>query len=437
MHVYSTYKESGYKWIGQIPNDWEIYPAKYIFTENKNKNYEGSVTNSLKFRFGKIVPKANFDAESDEYVADTITSYTVVEPDTIIVNGLNLNYDFKSMRVGIVKEKGVITSAYLAVVPNKELINPYFANYLLKGYETRMAFHNMGTGLRLTLGFKEFKNQPIVLPDRKTQDFIVEFLNKQIERIDSLIEEAKESIEEYKSLKASIIYEAVTRGLNPDVEIKDSGIDWIGMIPAHWTLSRVKNIGSTQNGVSKGGDYFGEGYPFVNYGDVYKNYELPRTGSGLANASPEDRETYSVQYGDIFFTRTSETAEEVRFSAVCKSTIENATFSGFVIRLRPYIVDSVIQTNYAKYYFRSPHIRNYLVKEMNIVTRVSLSQSLLRDMSVTVPPIDEQDSISHYLDDKCEQIDSVIREKAALIDDLEAYKKSLIYEVVTGKKKVK
>ena len=143
-----------------------------------------------------------------------------------------------------------------------------------------------------------------------------------------------------------------------------------------------------------------------------------------------------MEKGDIFFTRTSETIEEVGFSAVCEDTIENATFAGFVIRLRPYKVDSRILTCYAKYYFRGEHIRKYLVKEMNLVTRASLGQGLLNAMSVLIPPMEEQKEIANYLDRKMGEIDELIAKKERLLIELENYKKSMIYEYVTGKKEV-
>lgn len=434
MHVYSTYKESGYKWIGQIPNDWEIYPAKYIFTENKNKNYDGSVTNSLKFRFGKIVPKANFDAESDEYVADTITSYTVVEPDTIIVNGLNLNYDFKSMRVGIVKEKGVITSAYLAVVPNKELINPCFANYLLKGYEARMAFHNMGTGLRLTLGFKEFKNQPIVLPDRKTQDFIVEFLNKQIERIDSLIEEAKESIEEYKSWKASIIYEAVIKGLDPNVEMKDSGVEWIGSIPSDWN---VGNLGYFVSMIQTGpfgsqlhsDDYIEGGISVINPANIQNGTIIPNEKACITKEKADSLKQHYLQLGDIIFGRRGEMGR-----CACITDTSRQYFCGTgCIKIR---CNNLLYPLFASYYLQMARVKQYLELHSVGTTMANLNSSIISAIPIICPPIEEQHEICSYIVRKMSTIDSLVHEKELLIADLEAYKKSLIYEVVTGKRKV-
>ncbi len=130
--------------------------------------------------------------------------------------------------------------------------------------------------------------------------------------------------------------------------------------------------------------------------------------AGLVKTTEEERKQYSVIAGDIFFTRTSETIEEVGFSAVCETTIENATFAGFVIRLRPYKANSTILTGYIKYYFRGEHIRKYLVKQLNLVTRASLGQGLLNAMSVLLPSHKEQEEIAAYLDQKCTEIDALI-----------------------------
>lgn len=113
-------KDSGIEWIGEIPEGWEIVPVRSCFDEVRTKNTDGQEQNALQFKSGNIISKANFNANIDDYVADTITNYTVVLPDTVMINGLNLNYDFKSLRVALVKEKGVITPAYLAIFPDRK-----------------------------------------------------------------------------------------------------------------------------------------------------------------------------------------------------------------------------------------------------------------------------------------------------------------------------
>lgn len=427
-------KDSGVEWIGDIPENWDVHFVKYAFSEVKNKNYDGKEKNALKFTNGEIVKKENFKADEDEYIADTILNYTVVNPNTIMINGLNLNYDLKSLRVGIVPERGIITSAYLALEPDEQKIYPQYANLLFKGYESKMALHNMGVGIRLTLGYKEFKRQPILVPPLYEQYKIAGFLKLKCTEIDNAISKTTASIEEYKKLKQSIITKAVTKGICGNRPMKDSGIEWIGEIPSDWEICKVRHIGTLQNGISKGGEFFGSGFPFVSYGDVYRNISLPACVDGLVQSSSEEQKLYSVQEGDIFFTRTSETIEEVGFSSVCENDIPKATFAGFLIRLRPN--KNKIYSGFSKYYFRSSHHRSFLIKEMNLVTRASLGQSLLKSMFVLLPGMNEQYEIAEYLDSKCNEIDNITSRKQQLITELEAYKKSLIYEYVTGKKEV-
>ncbi|MFR5931377.1 MAG: hypothetical protein ACLUGI_12430 [Subdoligranulum sp.] len=120
-------KDSGIEWIREIPEGWEVAPIRSCFDEVRTKNTNGQEQNALQFKFGNIISKTNFNANADDYVADAITNYTVVLPDTVMINGLNLNYDFKSLRVALVKEKGVITSAYLAIFPDRKKISPQYA----------------------------------------------------------------------------------------------------------------------------------------------------------------------------------------------------------------------------------------------------------------------------------------------------------------------
>ncbi len=235
-------KDSGIEWIGKIPLKWDIYPVRYAFEENKEKNSKGEITRALKFFNGSIIRKTNFDAEEDDYVSETIANYTVVLPDDIMINGLNLNYDLKSLRVGLVSEVGVITSAYLAIRPNKCVINARFATYLFKGYEAVMAFHNMGVGIRKTLGFKEFKKQPILLPNMGEQERIAGYLDAKCSKIDDIIAKQEKIIEKLKEYKLSVISEAVTKGLTPDTDMKDSGIEWIGDIPRTWSVGKIGAI---------------------------------------------------------------------------------------------------------------------------------------------------------------------------------------------------
>jgi type I restriction enzyme S subunit len=223
----------------------------------------------------------------------------------------------------------------------------------------------------------------------------------------------------------------VTKGLDPDVEMKDSGVEWIGEVPKHWRLKKLRYLGRCQNGINIGGEFFGEGYPFISYGDVYKNRQLPEKAGGLVRSSDSDRLTYTVKEGDVLFTRTSETIAEIGFSSVCMSDMTDAVFAGFLIRFRPNI--EAINKTFSKYYFQNELLRAFFVKEMNIVTRASLSQELLKRMPVVLPPEEEQVLICQYMDKKNEALKALIEESKRSIDLLKERRTALISAAVTGK----
>lgn len=202
-------KDSGIEWVGNIPAHWDAIPIRYLFAECRFKNTLNQEKTALKFTYGTIIKKTNFDSDSDEYVANAMTNYTVVNPGTIMINGLNLNYDFVSQRVGLVKDRGAITSAYLAIAPGNRVVSEY-ANYQLKSWDYAKAFHNMGTGVRKTLDFSELGKKYFVTPSIEEQSEIVAFLDSKCKEIEAIIASKKQQLTVIDSYKKSLIYEYVT-----------------------------------------------------------------------------------------------------------------------------------------------------------------------------------------------------------------------------------
>ena len=427
-------KDSGIEWIGAIPDSWQLDRLQWHLDEIKESNNPVKTQQvlSLTNKLG-VIPYEE-KGEQGNKSKENIDEYKLAYPDTIVANSMNILIG----SVGKCNYFGCVSPVYYVFKPkNGENID--FLNYVFQLTQFQKELRKYANGIleiRLRVSSNDILKRQIAFPSAEGQQRIVSFLDEKLTRIDRLIEIENQQIEKLKEYKQAVITEAVTKGLDKSAPMKDSGVEWIGEIPENWEVCRVKNIGFTQNGISKSGELFGNGYPFISYGDVYKHWVLPQTGSGLIESTEKDRKIFSVNKGDIFFTRTSETIEEVGFSSVCFETITNATFAGFLIRLRPYQPDSIIKSNYAKYYFRANLLRKYLVREMNIVTRASLSQELLGAMSVVLPPPNTQIEISLHLDSQCKKIDSLISIKQKKIDMLNEYKKSLIYEYVTGKKEV-
>ena len=425
-------KDSGFHWLGKIPNTWKLERLDWHLTELKENNKPVKSTNilSLTNKLG-VVPYSK-KGNQGNVAKDDYSQYKLAYPDTIVANSMNILIG----SVGKCSYFGCVSPVYYVFKPNDSENLDYF-NYIFQLEQFQKELRRYANGIleiRLRVSSSDILKRFVMIPPKNEQEKIVNFLNMKCNQIDLLIKNQEKQIENLKAYKQSLITEVVTNGLNPNVEMKDSTFDCIGSIPKKWSICRLRNIGFPQNGVNKSGENFGSGYPFVSYSDVYKNISLPYKVEGLVQSTEQERKKYSVKEGDIFFTRTSETIEEVGFSSVCEKTIPNATFAGFLIRVRPY--SNMIYKGFAKYYFRGNHLRNFLVKEMNLVTRASLGQNLLKNIPILLPDKKEQVLISEYLDKKCFEINKLITIKQVKIEKLNEYKKSIIYEYVTGKKEV-
>ena len=411
------------------PGGWEVAPIRSCFDEVRTKNTNGQEQNALQFKFGNIISKTNFNANADDYVADAITNYTVVLPDTVMINGLNLNYDFKSLRVALVKEKGVITSAYLAIFPDRKKISPQYATYLFKGYETKMAFHNMGAGIRKTLGYKEFKNQPLLLPSEKEQNKISAYLDSKCSHIDIMLSKIRSSIEEYKKLKQAVITQAVTKGVRGEREMKDSGVEWIGEIPKEWVCEKIKYATSISRGLfnhrpRNDERYYNGKYPFIQTGDV-------------ANATK-----YIVSYSQTLNELGKSVSKEFPKGTLTMTIAANVGDVA-ILNFDAYFPDSVvgfvpnknIRTLYLFYVFSA--MKDEFIRTAIKSTQLNLNIDRVKETFIPVTlNVNEQCEIENYLESKCAEIDGLIAKKEQLVKELESYKKSLIYEVVTGKREV-
>lgn len=426
-------KDSGIEWIGQIPEEWSVRRLKAVLCERNegNKPIKTDYILSLTNERG-IIP---YDEKGDvgNKSKEDVSGYKLAYPNDIVLNSMNVIIG----SVALSKYYGCVSPVYYMLYPRNPQNDVRYYNYIFQTKEFQSKLKGYGNGImeiRMRIQMSKLNTVDLPIADSVTQQRIADFLDDKCGKIDCYIEKQQKIIEKLKAYKQAVITEAVTKGLYPDAPMKDSGIEWIGEIPEHWEIRRLRYLGTCVNGISKGGEFFGSGYPFVSYSDVYKNMELPTEVSGLVETTESEREWYSVKEGDVFFTRTSETIEEVAFTSTCMKTINNATFAGFLIRFRP--ITDLLTKEFSKYYFRSSNHRLFFVKEMNLVTRASLSQELLKRLPVLLPSTEEQKKIAEFLDEKCSELDAAINRKQSIIEKLTEYKKSLIYETVTGKLEV-
>ena len=428
MPTYEAYKDSGVEWLGEVPSHWKSYPLCAKSNLKSVSNNENEELLSVYLDRG-VIKFDEVDAKRTNVTSLDLSKYQLVEPGDFVLN----NQQAWRGSVGISKYRGIVSPAYLILSISQD-ISPEFGNYLFRdgAMVANYLVCSKGVGtIQRNLYWPQLKRTLLFYPSLEEQTLIANFLDQKTAQIDEAIAIKEQQIALLKERKQIIIQKAVTQGLDPDVPIKDSGVDWIGEIPAHWEVKKLWYLGETQNGISAGAEYFGEGFPFVSYGDVYKNRMLPASVEGLAKSTLNDQKLYSVNTGDVFFTRTSETVDEIGFASVCFKTIENATFAGFLIRFRP--SSDELTKEFSRFYFNSDLMRQYFVREMNLVIRASLSQELLKDLPVVLPSSEEQLIIYEYLEKIGARIDSSISVQLNQITKLKEYKTTLINSAVTGK----
>lgn len=426
---YAEYKDSGIDWMGAIPKEWSISRLKYIFTIRKR------IAGTLGFDVLSITQRGIKvkDTESgDGQLSMDYSKYQLVYSGDFAMNHMDLLTGY----VDISKFEGVTSPDYrVFTIDNLKKFNSQYYLYLLQmGYKQKLFFH-LGQGSshlgRWRLPTEAFNEVEYPIPSLNEQTQIANFLDHETTQIDTLIAKQEKLIELLKEKRQAVISHAVTKGLNPNAPMKDSGVEWLGEVPEYWEVRQLRYLGSCQNGINIGAEYFGSGSSFISYGDVYRNPELPRVFDGLVQSTENDKRIYSVQRGDVLFTRTSETIEEIGFSSTCLTDVKDATFAGFLIRFRP--IQNTLLPEYSKFYFRNILLRAFFVKEMNLVTRASLSQELLKKLAVPFPSLEEQKQIADYLSAKERVFDKLVNDCIKQIELLKERRTALISAAVTGK----
>ena len=282
-------KDSGIEWIGEIPKDWEIRRNKRVMSKIKDirKRYSGEDVLSLTMN-GVIV--RDLDNPYGK-MPTTFDGYQYIQRGNLLMCLFDI--DVTPRCIGLIKDDGVTSPAYSQFKLLDDNYAPYYYYYYLYLDHKKELLH-LAKNLRHSFTEEQLGELFVPMPPQKEQKQIADYLDAKCSKIDTIIEKQQVIIEKLKESKLSLITECVTKGLNPDVKMKDSGYEYIGLVPYTWEICRLRNIGIPQNGISKGAEFFGEGYPFVSYGDVYRNYSLPQNVNGLIMSTEEEREKYSV-----------------------------------------------------------------------------------------------------------------------------------------------
>ena len=437
MERYNEYKDSGVQWLGEIPSHWDMQRWRFLLTENKVKNTDCKVKVQLQFKYGDIVRKANQDEDAD--VLETISKYTVVAPDDIMINGLNLNYDFISQRVAQVRENGVITSAYVSLRPTSLACSKYYT-YFLKSMDFKKMFHGMGTGIRLTLSYNELKNQFIPFPAIKEQQAIAFYLDTVTSKIDEAIAQQQKMIDLLNERKQIIINNAVTRGLNPDAPMKDSGVDWIGEIPEHWICCSFRNIivvltDYTANGsfgdLAKNVNYQSEGYArLIRLTDLRENLEN-ENGVWVDKHGYEYLSKSTLYGGELLMANVGAYSG---LPCIMPKVDYLTTLAPNMFLIKQDV--SKADTSYLFYLLSSYDYFNWLQTIALASAQPKLNKENIRSLQILLPPRVEQEQIVRHIQDKIKPLELAISVAKQQISLLQERKQIIINDVVTGKVKV-
>ena len=392
------FKDSGIEWIGRIPKEWKTERIKALFSERNERDCQGKTLLSVSQYFG-IRPKSETDL-ADSHIAESYDDYKEVHKGDFVMNIMlawNGSY-------AVSDYDGIVSPAYCVFKFRKDCCKKFF-HYLLRTDGYPSAFKTMSRGVidsRLRLYPEQFYTFPVLMPPLEEQKRIADYLDEKCGEIDSLIELQEQMIVQLTDYKQSIITEAVTKGLDPNATLVPSGIDWIGDVPEGWKISQLKRFVSFQNGQDYKDIEAAEGFPVYGSGGVF----------AYSNS-------YMYEGESILFGR--------------KGTINKPLY----INCKFWTVDTMyytipkkdVCTKYLYYVATTLPFDKYSTS----TALPSMTQTILGNLKIAMPYISEQQSIATYLDSKCSEIDSLIAIKQQKIETLKDYKKSMIYECVTGK----
>lgn len=421
------FKDSNIEWIGVIPKSWEIIPNKYVMAQIKDIRpvYKGEQILSLSQK-GVIV--RDLDNPSGK-MPKTFDGYQYVKRGNLLMCLFDI--DVTPRCIGLIQNDGLCSPAYSQFALNERGYSPYYYYYYLN-LDFKKELLHLAKNLRHSLTEEQLGNIPVPCPPIQEQKKIANFLDSKCEEIDALCADIEKQIETLQEYKKSVITEAVTKGLDPNVEMKDSGVDWIGKIPFNWTLKPLKFLLSSplQYGASESGqtEETDDSYRYVRITDINADGTLKEENKlFLPNALGRK---YSLEHNDILFARSG--------ASVGKTYIHKKvglySFAGYLIKNT--LLETACIPDYFYLYTKSHIYDNWKNSVFSQATIPNISAEKLSQLNISLPPIQAQREIVNFLEKKCNNINDVIDPKNRQLETLAQYKQSLIYEYVTGKKAV-
>jgi type I restriction enzyme S subunit len=430
---YDSYKVSGVDWLGEIPRDWSIKSIRAVTQLKSEKNQPDLQVLSVYREYGVVVK----DSRNDNHNATSLdtSGYKVVNKGDLVVNKMKAWQG----SMGVSNYSGLVSPAYITCRVDTERIYPNFLHYLLRSKPYIGIYNALSYGVRVgqwDMHYEDFKHIPVPIPEKKTQQRIANFLDQKTAEIDKAIAKKQRLIELLKEQRAVLINQAVTRGLDPDAPMHDSGVEWIGEIPAHWEVKKLKYYSEVQSGITLGKLYSGNklvSVPYLRVANVQDGYFKLYDIAELQLPS-NIIEKYLIRVGDILVTEGGD-IDKLGRGNVWTGEIENCIHQNHIFAIRvkqnvasEYFVSLVTDVDYGRRYFT--HTAN---KTTNLA---STNRIKLGNFPIALPPISEQKTIISYVNDISSKYGYVIETVQKEISCLSEFKKKVIANAVTGKIKI-
>ena len=420
VNCVDTYKDSGVEWIGKIPQDWKLSKYKYFARSG----------------MGETIL-------SEQLVENGIPVYSATQEEKVFgyVSEANVKLkcgDFvipaRGNSIGCVTfvKNDLATCTQTTIFSKLNGICNKFLYYCCLGLKDH--WFNFDDTAIPQITVKQVQNNPLPLPTIQVQQAIADYLDKKCGEIDKIVETEKAVIEKLKEYKQSIITEAVTKGLDKSVPLKDSGIEWIGKIPQHWESIKLKFCTYIRARLGwkglKAEEYVEEGYPFLSAFNIVNSKLVFEDLNFINQFRYDESPEIKLQEDDVLLVKDG---AGIGKCAIVENMSKPSTVNGSIAVIT---TDNSLKGKFLYYYFLSNLFQAYIDRLKDGMGVPHLFQSDLREITIVIPKVKEQQQIAEYLDKKCDEIDKAITDKEKLIEKFTEYKKSLIYECVTGKKEV-
>ena len=425
-------KDSGIEWIGEIPEGWEVLAHKYIMHKEKSicEHYSGEDVISLTLNG---VVKRDLENPSGK-MPTTFDGYQFVDPNDLLLCLFDI--DVTPRCVGLVKDYGVTSPAYSRFKIHSGFCNAYY-NYLLRFIDDEKVFVHLSKNLRSSLTESDFGAIKTIVPPKAEQQRIADYLDNRTFEIDTLSSKARSSIEEYKKLKQAVITQAVTKGVRGEREMKDSGVEWIGEIPKEWRKTQLRHCAAIKSGITLGKSYSKDTVlierPYLRVANVQGGY-VDLNDLATIEVTPDEDLKYRLHSGDVLMTEGGD-RDKLGRGCVWHGEIEPCLHQNHVFAVQTN--EAVLLPEFLEYLTASDVGRSYFdVTAIKTTNLACTSSSKVLAFTIPLPPIEEQIEIVGFIKKRSLELNKLIMKKEMLVQELESYKKSLIYEVVTGKREV-